>query len=293
MKLNINTMHPSDKFLLIRKHVFATYRKNGLRASLNVTDRYLSSGEIDDKLYAGIKAEIGFFHSHRTKLCLYESLDSGNHADFIGSIKGNIYGIDVTTNIETKDLKTYSKDQEDGYKYLIALVNPDTMKLEEVFNINFPHCSECGGRLIDILLLEPSGTDNEGFINYSFSQKVISVCSENPYEHSINKKESDFMTFDIPSYINDYIDYLATNPFLEESDNSPEITDEIENYAISNIKFYQKALKSNIMGCGSPDYIITDPRNGDGHYGTKVYYKRPFLKDEIDDIYEMDFRELV
>jgi len=285
----MRNMHPSDKFLLVRKHVFSTLRKYGLKAALNIADKYHNTGEIDSNHYKGIRAELGFFNNHQKKLSLYESLDSGNHADFIGNIKGEIYGIDVTTNIETKDLKTYSKDQDDGYKYLIALVNPETLKLEDVFNINFPKCPDCGGHLIDILFLEPSGTDNEGFINYSYTQKVISVCSENPLEHSIKKKECEFMTSDIPTYINDYI---GAHDYMDDLENPLNINGEIEKYAISNMKFFRKELKSNIMACGSPDYIITDPRDGDGYYGTKMYFKRPFLKDEIWDIYDMDFREL-
>src|SRR5690606_11584336 len=125
-------------------------------------------------------------------------------------------------------------------------VNPDTLKLEDIFNINFPFCEHCGGRLIDVLLLEPSGCDNDGIINYQFTQKVVTVCSDNPYEHSLIKAESYNFTYDIPSYISEY-----QSVFDDGDEISPPIDlgTEISKYSISNLKFYRKNLNSNLMAC--------------------------------------------
>lgn len=281
-------MHPSDKFLLIRKHIFSSFRLYGLKAALNIVDNYRNKSDIDEKHYNGIRAELGFFSSYKKDFTLFESLDSGNHADFIGTIKGSTYGIDVTSNLDFKDLKTYTENQRDGYQYVIALVNPETLKLEEIFNINFPFCADCGGRMIDILHLEPSGCDNEGFINYSYNQRAVTICSFNP-EHSISKKETNFMTVDFSSHINDYVNNLN----FEESSTHLDIKKEIDKYAISNLKFFRKELNSNLMACGSPEYIVTNPHDGDGYIGTKIYFKRPFIKNEIDEIYDFDFRDLL
>ncbi len=84
-------MHPADIYLKIRKHVFSTYRKLGLNQAFKIIDGYHSKNEIDDKHYIGIRAELGFFGTYHKKLMLWESLDSGNHADFIGIISGNQY----------------------------------------------------------------------------------------------------------------------------------------------------------------------------------------------------------
>ncbi len=280
-------MHPSDKFLLVRKHIFSSFRLHGLKSALNIVDNYRKNNDIDDKHYKGIRAELGFFSSYKKDFGLFESLDSGNHADFIGNIKGSTYGIDVTTNLDFKDLETYTENQKDGYKYLIALVNPETLKMEEIFNINFPFCADCGGRMIDILYLEPSGSDKDGLINYSYNQRVVTVCSFN-VEHSMSKRESNFMTADFSSYINEYVYNLN----FGESSTPLDIAKEIDRYAISNLKFFRKELNSNLMACGSPEYIVTNPRDGEGYNGTKIYFRRPFIKNDIGDLYDFDFRDL-
>lgn len=282
-------MHPADKFLLIRKHVFSTFNKYGLKVALKTIDNYVQKGELDANHCKGIRAELGFYADYQKKYSLWESLDSGNHADFIGSIDNKTFGIDVTTNIETKDLTVYSGNQEKGYNYLIALVNPETLKLEEIFDINFPFCQECGGRLIDILFLEPSDRDKEGFANYQFTQKLIKMCSHTPDEHSTIIAETYNHTFDIPTYMKEYHSLFD---YDDESNGPFDFTKEIENYSISNLKYYQKSFDVNLMACSSPDYIITNPMDGDGDWGTKLYFKRPFLNSELDSHYDFDFRDI-
>ena len=278
-------MHPSDKYLIIRKHVFSTYRMYGLTASLKLIDSYYSKNELDNNHYKGIKAEVAFFDVHRAKLKLWESLDSGNHADFIGIIGGEQYGIDVTTNINTKGLEAYSKEQSNGNKYLVALVDPVTLKLIEVFNINFPTCPKCGGKLVDVVLLLPSERDMEGIVNYQFSQKVVSICSINP-EHRQIGQESNYMTWDFESYVSEFVYVLD-----DEERSAADLSQLIDKYSISNLKFYKKQFGQNLFAIGSPEYIITDPRSGDGYEGTKLYYRTHFSKELLNEIYYEDISQ--
>lgn len=279
-------MHPSDKYLLIRKHVFATYRKHGLKSALYTVESYKSKNELDEKHFKGIRGEIGFFDKYKDKLKLWESLDSGNHADFIGNLKGEQYGIDVTTNVETKGLESYSEEQKNGYKYLVALVDPETLALQDVFNINFPSCAKCGGKLVDVLLLLPSDRDNEGYINYQFTQKTVSVCSSNPYEHNILGQESNYMTWDFNSYLSE-LPY-SYDDHDESQQQSLDLSMQIDKYSISNLKFYKKQFGQNIVAVGSPEHIITNPKTLDGYDGTRLYYRTHFSKELLPEIFEAD-----
>ena len=278
-------MHPSDKYLLIRKHVFSTYRKDGLKASLKLIDSYHTKKELDNNHYKGIRAEVGFFDMYNSKLKLWESLDSGNHADFIGSISGVQHGIDVTTNVETKGLEAYSKGQSNGYKYLVVLVDPDTLKLTEVFNINFPTCTMCSGKLVDVLMLLPSERDSDGLINYQFSQKTVSICSSNP-EHRQVEQESNYMTWDFDSYLSELVHSLD-----DEVQTNADLSQHIDKYSISNLKFFKKHFRQNLAAIGSPEYIITDPRDGEGYQGTRLYYRTHFSKELLQEVYDKDISQ--
>lgn len=278
-------MHPSDKYLLIRKHVFSTYRKHGLTVSLKLIDSYYTKNELDNNHYKGIRAEVGFFDKYQPKLKLWESLDSGNHADFIGSVAGEQHGIDVTTNVDMKGLEAYSKEQSNGYKYLVVLVDPDTLKLIEVFNINFPTCTKCGGKLIDVLLLLPSDRDKDGLVNYQFNQKTVSICSANP-EHREVGQESNYMTWDFDSYLSELVHSLD-----DEDQTNTDLSQHIDKYSISNLKFFKKQFGQNLAAIGSPEYIITDPRDGDGYQGTRLYYRTHFSKELLQEVYDEDISE--
>jgi hypothetical protein len=78
MQLHLNPsqkMHPSDQFLLIRKHIFSLYRKFGLKVALKQIDSYYTSGELNDNTDKGVRAELGFFNHEREIYKLRESLD--------------------------------------------------------------------------------------------------------------------------------------------------------------------------------------------------------------------------
>lgn len=268
-------MHPSDQYLLIRKHIFSIYRKAGLAIALKQIDKYYTSGELNDKTYKGLRAELGFFNHEKKKYGLRESLDSGNHADFIGMNKGRLLSFDVTTNASVKKLKTYDCNQKEGEEFIIAQVNPETLKVEELFDIQFPACSNCGGKLIDVLILMPSGTDNEGIINYNFSQKAIQVCP-NCHEQITELNEINYSTWDYNSYLQEISAAFENGEDDQEASDLTKITDD---YSVSNMRFYKKHFGPTLMGCGSPDWIITDPRDGDGYHGIKLYYVSHFVSD--------------
>ena len=71
--------------------------------------------------YAGLQAELEFFARHERDYRLTPALDVGDAVDFTGEIDGKMNRIDVTTNINFKELKAYEPFQETGHRYRIAV----------------------------------------------------------------------------------------------------------------------------------------------------------------------------
>jgi hypothetical protein len=121
----------------------------------------------------------------------------------------------------------------------------------------------------------PSDNNNEGFKNYNFSQKAIQVCP-NCHEQITELGEINYSTWDYNSYLQEIPDMLNNG---EDDQPAIDLTEIVNDYSVSNMRFYKKHFGPTLMGCGSPDWIVTDPRDGDGYNGIKLYYVSHFVAD--------------
>ncbi len=99
--------NPSQDMLLARHHVFSTYNKYGKeKAEERLLYRH-SKDELSDNQGIGLDAELQFYDAFKRKLNLVPTLDCGDHVDFVSGWNGELYRIDVTTNLFSKKIENY------------------------------------------------------------------------------------------------------------------------------------------------------------------------------------------
>jgi len=147
-------------------------------------------------------------------------------------------------------------------------------QLIEIIDINFPFCPECGGRLFDIVIVPQSESKMEGISDY---QKIVRICCSSPYEHYAIKEEVSYVP-------------IHTFEFLENElkADSKDIKKELEEYAITLVQFFKKEVDPYVIGCGREIYVTTTP-DGDGFWGTKMYWRHALILDYIEEIYDIIF----
>lgn len=180
------TYNPIDIYDNCRRHMFRHYNKYG---DLDSTINYILKGELyplDERSLVGLEAELKVFDLKKDEWSLIPALDSGDHTDFSGMVDNEQVRLDVTTNVGFKKLQDYEKFQKEGKRYFIAYFNRKTEQVE-LIDINFPFC-KCGGRLIKMIVLNDINTPP--FYFGSTTQSLITVCTNNPYDHY--KIEKDF-----------------------------------------------------------------------------------------------------
>lgn len=256
-------INPAEEYNKHKRVAFAIFNKNGLSKSLDYVEAIKSKLEYTS--YIGLKEELFFYGVEGKKFQLTPTLDAGDCCDFTGRIGNELYRIDVTTNLSFKNLKKYEKLQEKGHKYIFALMDHKKNKLIDLIPINFQFC-KCGGRLFDVVILNKS----EEIQEFSDSQKIVTICSEDPYSHYIIRKEE--YNFLIPSL----------EVIVEESSDPKEL----ERHAVSIVKFFKKTSQLNIVACGEGSYVTVAP-DGDGFWGTKIYWKLDLVSGDIEDVLEI------
>jgi hypothetical protein len=261
----MSIVNPVEYFHRIRRICFAIFSKGGAAKALDFLEKVKK--ELGVRAYIGLKEEIHFYKKYGEKFSLTVALDAGESCDFSGNIDHEPCRIDVTTNIAFKKLEEYEPFQRRGRKYKIALMDYKTHRLIDIIDINFPFCEECGGRLFDIVILTLPESQIPGLTD---TQKIVSICSEDPYSHFIVRKEESFFI-----------------PDFEEID--PEDVD-LNKYAFGIATFFKKRSQLNIVACGGESYITVAP-DGDGFWGTKLYWKHQMIAGEIDDQFDTLFSD--
>ena len=255
-------INPAEEYNKHRRIAFAIFTKNGLSKSLDYVEAIKSKLEYTS--YIGLKEELFFYGVEGDKLQLTPTLDVGDCCDFTGKIGEEICRIDVTTNLSFKNLEKYEKLQKRGQKYFFALMDYKKNKLIDLIPINFKFC-RCGGRLFDIVVLNQS----EEIQGFSDNQKIVTICSKDPYSHyTIRKEEYNFL---IPNF-----EAIIEEPSEHKRSNW---------HAISIVKFFKKTSQLNVVACGEDSYVAV-ATDGGGFWGTRIYWKLDLVSKDIDDIFE-------
>lgn len=242
--------------------------------------------------YAGLKAELEIYRSYGKEFQLTVGADVGDHTDFTGVIDGESYRIDVTTNIDYKDLADYEplqRDQDAKYKILIADTNGN---IDDIVDINFPFCPSCNsGRLIDVGVLLPINTNRHGDPNWTNDQVLIGVCNHCEYFEEQTRLTTHFLN-DYSTEINnalesdqDRLEYLASQGKTAEFDATAVINDHTTNV----LPYLKKNFNKSIVGLGERNYKMTS-HDGDGYYRAKMYWRNSMgiFDGYIHDEYEID-----
>lgn len=266
--------HPADYYNKTKNIIFSIYNKDGATAAYKMLDNYRD--HLITPSWYGLKAELDFYINNKDRFTLDPVLDFGLKCDFTGNIDGiNNCRLDVTTNINFKNLKDYEPIQKkDKRKYKIVIMDKDTGKIAEVFDLNFPlDLSECG-RQFEIALFMPSDSDDDG-LKYNFYQQIVSIGSSQPDE------EFELKTISTDWYLEDFEYYKS---MLIESGKPIKLNKEIEEHAIKGASVLSKSTGFNIVACGQRYFKTFNLQTGDGEWVTKIYWKHPVIKDYLDDI---------
>lgn len=215
------------------------------------------------------------------------TLDAGEHCDFKGNYKDQHARFDVTSSLVYKNLEDYSPFQKQGRPYFIVLVDPISKKVDRIIDINFPFCTKCGGRLVNVALIGGVLETEQG--TPTQSHRVIKVCS-NDISHNQIIGEYEYFFPTIP----DEVDYLHN--CHEEEINTGQMSHndfnllikELPNkHGIDNSLFFSKLTGDKIHACGHNKFI-TD-RDGDGDWLTEFYW----MSEMVDSLLPNEFDEIL
>lgn len=238
------------------------------------------------KVYAGLKAELEFFVKKGKEMNLEPALDYGNHVDFSGIYEGIGTRIDVTTNPKFKRLENYVPFVDKGEVRHIAL------KLQngefKMISMNFPICLECekegnNGRLFDVILLSEIGGATNVPFEGSTTQYLAQVCSHDPDSHKRILRGYNALN-PAPGYIHENLKgYLGDSydSFTSEEIQSMELK-ELNSMVDGYVRFFKKGLDFNpVILAEDEHYFITNPTDGDGFFGTQVWWIEKIVENSI------------
>jgi hypothetical protein len=268
--------HPASLFNKVRHHVFSVYEKtHDLDRSLEVLEKCRL---IRPSKY-GLKAELLFYDKYYKELKLDPLLDAGVKADFSGVRDKRIVNIDVTTNLQYKDINKYvDVVQRKNKRYEIALVNLESEEVE-FFPLRFPICPDCGKFSHYVLFMSRSSNDMTW--SMSTSQALIRHCPS-CYEFEIIKEYSYY----VPSIMVELQEIDGLQASEENRDPKFDLVKHLTKESIPIVQSYESESQKLISALSEGDYIITDPRDGDGYYGGRILWAHPlatrFFGDTID-----------
>lgn len=270
--------HPAEEYNKIKNMTFSILNKNGDQAAYYYLDQQRSVLPIT--AWFGLRAELDFYIGYKDKYKLTPSLDYGIKCDFSGMIdRGQLCRIDVTTNIEYKKLKDYDPiQQRDGMLYKIVVMNKETGKIDDIFDLNFPPDNH-GGKLFDVALFMPMDYNEQGDPRYNPYQRIVSISSETGEVVREKMLVTDWYLPDIHTTIADI------NEAYEGYEGEDDLEgDELKDYLSEAAKLLTKTTELNIVACGQTSREIIDPRTCEDEEVTRIYWKHPVIKDWIDDV---------
>lgn len=262
--------HPASVWNRIRHHSFSILEKtDDIDKALGPLSEYSLSSKLRRTFTAGLKGELMVYSRYRKTLQLEPLLDAGVKADFTGIRDGQPVNIDVTTNAAYKDIDKYSSvSRRRNRLYEMAVVD---LKHDRVdwFPLRFPFCPHCGKFSHHILFLNAPEGSHWWASQY---QEIVRYC---PYCDFSKRKET--YTYLVPSPLLGLKDKMAyQHSELEDKRFKPDIFLAGECAPIT--RFFQKEGNVLISGVAEIDYIITDPRDGDGYDSGRLLWNHPLVK---------------
>lgn len=239
-----------------RRIVFCTYHGKGRDLALQYLEGYRNV--LGAAGYTGLRAEIEFYDKFKKEFNLTVAGDMGEHADFAGLYGRQPVRFDVTTNLNSKELKTYERFICDGFDYKIALLDQSNWEIMDVLELSFPKCNDCGDSfLFPLALLKPGNFNRNGDPLWHNDQAIMEICpccgntnhKTNIYNTTI--RASSEVWDDIPD---DYSDEEKEQMHLDELKNS--------------VKYLSKLTICNLVGLVEEGFI-QEHKYDEGH---NAYY---------------------
>jgi hypothetical protein len=230
--------------------------------------------------YVGLKAELDFFEKYQRAFQLTPALDVGDATDFVGEIDGQMHRIDVTTNTDFKELKTYEPFQVDGYRYRIALRDGNDF---ELVDINFPFCKNCEiDRILPTGLLLGENFNENGDSLWSNNQQLVAIYSSCG-EYDIADTITTPFLYDF-----DHLYTMLNEACEEASERGAEpinIEKEVTEYAAAALRYLRNNFGAYLVAIGGKHYEITNPSNGDGRWVYYLAHICPLVHDHLESKY--------
>lgn len=273
-------MNSAEQYNKVKDICLSIYNKYGIDDALKMLGNYRTT--LPYKAWIGLKAELIFYDRYFDEFHLEQANDHGINADFIGYIDGNIFRIDVTTNIECKKFETYepiiSRSQR---KYKIAIMNPENFEFMGFCDLNFPPDMSREGRWFDIAVFMPADYNRHGECRYNYYQKIIRIGSSNP-EEDFSEQEicTDWYLPDIATYVEELNDAF---------DDDTDIEFELIDYLSKAAQLLSKSTGKNIVACGCCHKYYIDPRNCEDEFtNIKLLWIHPVVKNYLPEYIEVD-----
>lgn len=264
--------HPAEIYNKIKNITFSLLNRDGKANAYN----YLNSkkSELSESSWKGLKAELDFYVGYQQIFSLTPTLDYGIKSDFVGILdKNGMCRIDVTTNLDVKKLKSFDPIiQRDNLLYKIAVMNPETGLLEDVFDMNFLPDAH-GGKIFNVALFMPMEYNRHGEPRYNPYQRIVSVSSTTGEILSEEKIATDWYLPDIHTKESEIYEYY------EDYDGEEDLVGiELRKYLSEAAKLLTKDTELNIVACGQTCKQIIDPHTCEEEEYTKIYWQHPAIE---------------
>lgn len=265
--------NPAEIYNEKRRIVFSTLNKDPATARTYL-DGYRKV--LGPKGYKGLDAEFRFFEQFRRELQLVPSLDAGDATDFSAVIDGRMHRIDVTTNLDYKELASYEPLQALGESYKIAVFDGTGFELVDV---NFPFCEHCdGGRVLPTAILLGENHNAHGDSQWSNDQLLLEICGACGQYAEIGRETTHGM-FDFDYWYTELNE--AAQAAREMGEPGIDVAAEVSSYAASANRYLGKRFGRMLVGVGGPAYEITNPRDGDGYWRLHFEQVLPLVADRL------------
>lgn len=279
MAKNTGKEHPADRFNRIRHHIFSVFEKtNDFNKALGTLHDY----RLSKPWLCGLKAELLVYYKYRHPLKLEPLLDAGVKADFTGMRGKRMINFDVTTNLDYKDIDKYAElVQKRRRQYEIALVN---LRNEEVefMPLRFPICPDCGKFSHYIVFM--SRPSSSVFWFASTGQVLVRYC---PFCDDYN--DIDHYDYEVGSILLHLEERVSDQKHPETAYPDFEPDKYLKKESIRVIQFFETQTQKMLSALYEGDYIMTDPKEGDGYQGSRLLWAHPLSRRYVDDTSDFSY----
>jgi len=222
------------------------------------------------------------YYKYRYPLKLEPLLDAGVKADFAGMRGKRMINFDVTTNLDYKDIDKYAElVQKRRREYEIVLVD---LKNEEVefMPLRFPICPHCGEFSHYVVFMSRPSSDV--FWHASTGQVLVRYC---PSCDDYN--DVDYYNYEISSILLLLEEKISQQRHPETADPDFELEKHLKKQSIRVVQLFETQTRKMLSALYEGDYIVTDPRDGDGYQGSRLLWAHPLSKRYVDDVSDFSY----